>query len=86
MNNSSVLANNLAKLINKSLDSVNYSTDEISKTINNLDPNKAHGQYMRSILMIKLCGNSICNLLLTIFNDCLKEGKVFTDNKLISSN
>ena len=43
MNYSSVLPNNLAKLVNKLLDSVNFSVDDISKIINNLDPNKAHG-------------------------------------------
>ena len=43
MNYSRVLPNNLAKLLNKLLDSVNFSTDGISKIINNLDPNKAHG-------------------------------------------
>ena len=75
LNNSSVLPNNLAKLTNKSLDTVNFSTDDISKIINNLDPNKAHGHDMLSIRMIKLCGNSICKPLSIIFNDCLKEGK-----------
>ena len=38
-----VLPNYLAKLVNKLLDSVNFSTDGISKIINNLDTNKAHG-------------------------------------------
>ena len=49
------LANNLAKLINKSLDTANFSTDDISKLINNLDPNKAHSHDMLSIEMIKNC-------------------------------
>ena len=43
MDYSRVLPNNLAKLVNKLLDSVNFSTDGISKIINNLDPNKAQG-------------------------------------------
>ena len=81
LNNSSVLPNNLAKLTNKSLDTVNFSTDDISKIINNLDPNKAHGHDMLSIRMIKLCGNSICKPLSIIFNDCLKEGKFPSDWK-----
>ena len=38
-NTSSALPNNLAKLTSKSLDTVNFSTDEVSKTMNNLDPN-----------------------------------------------
>ena len=66
---------NLAKLINESLDTVNFSTDDISIIINNLDPNKADGHDMLSIRMIKLYGNSICKPLSIIVNDCLKEGK-----------
>ena len=48
LNNSSVLPDNLAKLTNKSLDLVNFSTNDISEIINNLDPNKAHGHDMLS--------------------------------------
>ena len=73
MKNSSVLPYNLAKLTKKSLDIVNLSTDDISKIINKLDPNKAHGYDMLSVWMKKLCGNSICKPLAIIFNDCLKE-------------
>ena len=40
--NSGVLPNNLAKLTNKSLDSLNFSTYDISKMINSLDQNKGH--------------------------------------------
>ena len=81
MSKSSVLLNNLAKLRNKSLDTVNFSTDGISKIINNLDPKKAHGHDMLSIPMIKLCENSKCKPLSIIFNDCLKEGKFPSDWK-----
>ena len=42
-NNLRVLPKNLAKLTNKSLHSLNFSTYDISKIINNLDQNKAHG-------------------------------------------
>ena len=81
LNNSSVLPNNLAKLTNISLDTVNFSTGDISKIINNLDLDKAHGHDMLSIGMIKLCGNSICKPLSIIFNDCLKVGKFPSDWK-----
>ena len=67
------MLNNLAKLTNKSLDTV--------KIINNLDSNKAHGHDMLSIQMIKLCGNSICKPLSIIFNDCLKKRKFPSDWK-----
>ena len=43
--------------------------------ISHLDPNKAQGQDMLSIRMIKLCGNSICKPLSIISNDYLNEGK-----------
>ena len=49
LKNSSVLPYNLAKLTKKSLDIVNLSTDDISKIINKLDPNKAHGYDMLSV-------------------------------------
>ena len=75
------MPDNLAKLTNKSLDSVNFSTDDIFKILNNLDPNKAHSHDMFSIRMIRLCGNSVCKLLSIIFNDCLKEGKFPSDWK-----
>ena len=81
LNNRSVLPDNLAKLSKKLLDSVSFSSDDISKKINNLDPNKAHSHDMLSIRMIKLCGNSTCKPLSIIFNACLKEGKFHSDWK-----
>ena len=71
LNNSSVLPNNLAKLTNESLDKVNFSTENISKIINNFDRNKAHGQDILSIRIKNLCGNSICKPLSIILKDCL---------------
>ena len=73
------MPNKLAKLTKESLGTVNFSTDNISKIINNLDPNKAHGYDKLSIQMIKICGNSICKPPSIIFNDCLKEGKFPSD-------
>ena len=79
--NSSVLPNNLAKPSNKSIDTVSFSTDDISKIIKNLDTNKAHSHDMFSIWLIKLCENLICNPLSIIFNDCRKERKFASDWK-----
>ena len=76
-----MLPNNLAKLTNKSLDSVNFSADDNSKLLNNLDPNNAHGHDKLSIGIKKLCENSICKPLSIIFNDCLKEGNFPSDWK-----
>ena len=75
------MPNNLAKITNESLDTINFSTDDIPKIINNLDPNEAHGQDMFSIRMINLCGSSICKPLSIIFNDCIKEVKFPSDWK-----
>ena len=75
------MPNNLAKITNESLDTINFSTDDIPKIINNLDPNEAHGQDMFSIRMINLCGSSICKPLSIIFNDCIKEVKFSSDWK-----
>ena len=81
LNNSNVLPDNLEKPTNKSLDTINLKTDDISKVIMNLEPNKAHSHDMLSIKMIKLCGNSICKQLSIIFNDCHKERKFSSDCK-----
>ena len=75
LSNNSVLPTNLLQLTNKYLDSINFSSSDITKIISHLDPNKAHSHDMLSIQMTELCGNSICKPLSTIFNDCLNEGK-----------
>ena len=72
LNNSSVLPDNLAKPTNKSLDTVNFTTDDISEIIINLEPNKSHSPEMLSIRMIKLCGNS---MVLTKVRNELKRPK-----------
>ena len=79
--NSSVLPDNLVKQTNKSIGSVDFSNDDISLVINDIDPSKAYGHDMLSIQMINLCGNSIYKPLSIIFNDCLKEGKLPSDWK-----
>ena len=75
LSNNSVLPTNLPQLTNKRLDSIQFSSSDIAKTISHLDPNKAHSHDMLSIRMIKLCRNSICKPLSIIFNDCLNKGK-----------
>ena len=64
-----------------SIEQQQYLAGDISKIINNLDTNKAHGHDIFSIRMIKLCGNSIWKPQSIIFNDCLKEGKFRSDSK-----
>ena len=49
--------------------------------IKNLDPNKSHGHNMLSILMLKLCGESIYKALNLIFKSCLEIGQFPSDWK-----
>ena len=79
-NNSSInLPDNLPELTGKSLDSINFSANDIARIISNLNPNNDHGHDILSIRMIKLCENSICSPLLIIFNDCLSNGKFLSE-------
>ena len=51
-----------------------YETD-ILQIINSQDSNKAHGHYIISIPMLKLCGDAICRPLNIIFKTCLNIAK-----------
>ena len=46
------------KLTLESLTTTDFSIDDVLKIIRNLDPNKAHGHYMISIRMAKICDDS----------------------------
>ena len=56
------------------LSTVNLSIDDISKIIQNLDPNKAHGHDKIIIRMLQVCGNSICNPLELILQQAMESG------------
>ena len=58
-----------------------FTSDDIATLIQNLDPNKALGHDMLSILMVKLCGKSICKPLDLIFQSCIKHGEFPTEWK-----
>ena len=66
---------------NESLSSIAFEINDIEKIIKNLDPNKSHGHDMLSILMLKLCGESIYKLLNLIFKSCLETGQFPSDWK-----
>ena len=53
---------------------VNFSTDDNEKILQNLDPNKAHGHDKISICMLQLCGNSIFKPLELISKQTMGSG------------
>ena len=57
----------------KSLSDVDFSVEDI-KNINKLDSNKAHGNDMISIRMLKLFDKSLCKPLSIISKSCLTQG------------
>ena len=74
--NSSKLPSVFIKITDKYLSTVTFYENEIKKAIhNNLDPNKAHEHGMLSIHMLKICGDSLCGLLRSIFQSCFENGK-----------
>ena len=70
INNSGKLPTSFDYIIEKRLDSVIFSIDEIGNIIQGLDLNKVHGQNKISIHMLKICGNSICKPLEIIYKEC----------------
>ena len=72
VNNTSELPSVLTKKTSKLLPTAEFSTNDILKTIINLNPNKAHGYDIR---MLKICDESICKPLRIIFRSCLENGK-----------
>ena len=58
----------------KRLRTINFTTDNIEKIIESLNPNKAHGHDNISIGMFKICGDTICKPLELIFKQALTTG------------
>ena len=54
--------------------SVNFSIDNIAKTLHNLDPNNTDGHDKISIHMLHLCCHSICKPLKLIFQQAMESG------------
>ena len=81
IDNSNELPLNFLKKTDKSISVITFFCDDIATSIQNLDPNKAHGCDMISIRMLKLCGKSICKLLDLIFQSCMKQRKFPTEWK-----
>ena len=56
-----------------------FTKDDILRIINNLDPNKVHCH--DEILMLKICGDSICRPINIIFKTCWRMGKFLLKSK-----
>ena len=72
INSNRTLHVNVQYLTDKRLSSFDFSEDDIMKVIQQLDPNKAHGQDNISIRIIKICGKSIFIPSRKIFEECLR--------------
>ena len=81
VNNSSELPFNLCTKTDKSISTVTFTSDDIATLIQNIDPNKAHGQDMLSSHMLKLCGKSMCKTAWFILQSCIKHGEFPTEWK-----
>ena len=56
------------------LSSVRFCQDDITKIIQKLDQNKAHGHYKISIHILEICGSSIYEHLELVFKQCIETG------------
>ena len=74
IDNGSTLPSLFPLITEKSLSDVDFSIEDIKKIISRLDSNKAHGDDMISISMLKLCDKTICKPLNIIFKSCLTQG------------
>ena len=79
--NDSKLPSHLNYKPNYRLLTVNFSIDDITKILQNLDPNKSHGHDKISIRMLQLCGNSICKPLELIFKQSMESGSFPSERK-----
>ena len=70
----SELPTSLSYQTNKRLSSVTFSAEDIGKIIEGLDHNKAHGHDNISILMLKICDDTMCKLLEMIYSQAFTSG------------
>ena len=81
MKNCCKLPTNLRYVTDKRLRTINFTADNIDKIIENFNPNKAHGHSNISILMLKICGDTICKALELIFKQVLTNGVFLSEWK-----
>ena len=81
INNSSVLPSLSFKRTENVISSIDFGSDDIVKIIHNLDPNKAYGDDMIRIRMLKICGSSIYKPLQLFSDLVLKTGNSHLNGK-----
>ena len=74
INNSNILPSELLLKTDKFLSNITFSSNDILKIIQKLDPEKAHGFDRIRIRMLKICESSIYKPLEIIFKSCLESG------------
>ena len=74
IDNGSALPSLFPLVTDKSLSDVDFLTEDIKNIISKLGSNKAHGDDMVNIRMLKLCHKSFCKPLNIIFKFCLTQG------------
>ena len=70
--NNSVLPSSTNPITDQYLANIEFTKDDIKRIICKLDPNKAHGNDMISIRMLKMSSDTIIEPLFKIFKNCLK--------------
>ena len=75
LSTNSIIPPIITRKTNKSLKDILFTPSDISKIINDLNPNKAHGHDNISIKMIQMCGNTIVTPLQLIFETSIKSGE-----------
>ena len=59
----------------KSISNITFTEKHIEHSMQNLDSNKAHGQGMISIRILKISGKSIIKPLLIIYKKCIEKSR-----------
>ena len=74
MSNTIMVPSNFMLYTDNGLSGVTFSQDDIGKTIQNLNADKAHGHDNINIRMLNICGSSIYGSLELIFKEVLSTG------------
>ena len=70
----SSLPTQLLRRTNESLNTINFTEDDILNVVKKLDHSKAHGHDPISIGMVQICGKAICKPSYLIFSSCVELG------------